>query len=54
MNKEENNPVTEELITTPSESQGFNPNFVALLEHIGRMIAKDLIQAAKEKSKSKE
>jgi hypothetical protein len=49
MTKEENDIETEVKVTTAAESPGFNPKFVALLEHIGRMIAKSMIEESKRK-----
>lgn len=54
MTKEENDIETQVKVTTAAESPGFNPKFVALLEHIGRIIAKDLIEKAKEKPEAQE
>ena len=47
MNNDEMNSEVKEAELPTSQSGGFNPHFAALLEHIGRMIAKDMIEKAK-------
>ena len=46
MNNEQNNESLNESESSASKPQNMNPHFVALLEHIGRVIAKDMIEKA--------
>jgi hypothetical protein len=46
MSKEEIQPMIDQIELTDSTVPNFNPHFLALLEHIGQVIAKDLIEKA--------